>query len=404
MLGKNTYKKFIIPLALCLAFSWGINSYADTTQDKLNNTADRIDALQQQKEDKENELAGLNDYKTKLTGDLGELDTQLYNISVELDHYAEQIADADNKIAEKETDIAAMEEKSDRQYEDMKKRIKYSYENGQDSVFTILLSSDSIADFLNRSEYATAITNYDRKMLDSYVATLHEIETQKAELEASREELTALQQQEEDKKEQVGTLIAEKQNMIQSANEQISEASDALADYENELEQQRAYEAQLEEQKAKEDAARLEEIRRQEAQENLNNVTIVPAEAAAANSGTASAPVSVAAGDQALLAALIYCEAGGESYEGQLAVGSVVMNRVRSQAYPNSVSGVIYQGGQFSPVASGRYATVLARGAESSCVQAARDVLAGNRTIGALYFRRNTGTIEGTVIGNHVFY
>ena len=387
MLGKNTYKKFIIPLALCLAFSWGINSYADTTQDKLNNTADRIDALQQQKEDKENELAGLNDYKTKLTGDLGELDTQLYNISVELDHYAEQITDADNKIAEKETDIAAMEEKSDRQYEDMKKRIKYSYENGQDSVFTILLSSDSIADFLNRSEYATAITNYDRKMLDSYVATLHEIETQKAELEASREELTALQQQEEDKKEQVGTLIAEKQNMIQSANEQINEASDALADYENELEQQRAYEAQLEEQKAKEDAARLEEIRRQEAQENLNNVTIVPAE-----------------GDEALLAAIIECEAGGESYEGKLAVGSVVMNRVASSYFPNTVVGVIYQGGQFSPVASGRYATVLARGAESSCVQAARDVLAGNRTIGALYFRRNTGTIEGTVIGNHVFY
>lgn len=387
MLGKNTYKKFIIPLTLCLAFSWGINSYADTTQDKLNNTADRIDALQQQKEDKENELAGLNDYKTKLTGDLGELDTQLYNISVELDHYAEQIADADNKIAEKETDIAAMEEKSDRQYEDMKKRIKYSYENGQDSVFTILLSSDSIADFLNRSEYATAITNYDRKMLDSYVATLHEIETQKAELEASREELTALQQQEEDKKEQVGTLIAEKQSMIQSANEQISEANDAIADYENELEQQRAYEAQLEEQKAKEDAARLEEIRRQEAQENLNKVTIVPAE-----------------GDEALLAAIIECEAGGESYEGKLAVGSVVMNRVASSYFPNTVVGVIYQGGQFSPVASGRYATVLARGAESSCVQAARDVLAGNRTIGALYFRRNTGTIEGTVIGNHVFY
>lgn len=387
MFGENTYKKFIIPLALCLAFSWGINSYADTTQDKLNNTADRIDALQQQKEDKENELAGLNDYKTKLTGDLGELDTQLYNISVELDNYSEQIADADNKIAEKETDIAEMEEKSDRQYENMKKRIKYSYENGQNSVFTILLSSDSIADFLNRSEYATAITNYDRKMLDSYVATLHEIETQKAELEASREELAALQQQEEDKKEQVGTLIAEKQSMIQSANEQISEANDAIADYENELEQQRAYEAQLEEQKAKEDAARLEEIRRQEAQENLNDVTIVPAE-----------------GDEALLAAIIECEAGGESYEGKLAVGSVVMNRVASSYFPNTVVGVIYQGGQFSPVASGRYATVLARGAESSCVQAARDVLAGNRTIGALYFRRNTGTIEGTVIGNHVFY
>lgn len=387
MLRKKYDKKFILPLALSLALSWGITSYADTTQDKLNNTADKIDALQQQKEDKENELAGLNDYKSKLTGDLGELDTQLYNISVELDKYAEQITEADNQIAQKETDITVMEEQSRRQYDNMKKRIKYSYENGQDSVFTILFSSTSIADFLNRSEYATEITNYDRKMLDSYVATLHEIEAQKTELEASREKLTELQQQEENKKEQVGTLIAEKQRLIQSADEQISDANNAIAGYEDELEQQQAYEAQLEEQKAKEDAARLEEIRRKEAQENLNNVTITPAE-----------------GDEALLAAIIECEAGSESYEGKLAVGSVVMNRVASSYFPNTVVGVIYQSGQFSPVASGRYATVLARGAESSCVQAAREVLAGTRTIGALYFRRNTGTIQGTVIGNHVFY
>ena len=115
--------------------------------------------------------------------------------------------------------------------------------------------------------------------------------------------------------------------------------------------------------------------------------------------------MSVAAGDQALLAALIYCEAGGESYEGQLAVGSVVMNRVRSQAYPNSVSGVIYQGGQFSPVASGRLATVLGSGLTSaSCSQAAQEVLNGNITNGYLHFRQNNGVIEGSVIGNHVFY
>ena len=93
-----------------------------------------------------------------------------------------------------------------------------------------------------------------------------------------------------------------------------------------------------------------------------------------------------------------------ELEEGKLAVGSVVMNRVASSYFPNTVVGVIYQSGQFSPVASGRYATVLARGAESSCVQAAREVLAGNRTVSALYFRRNTGAIPGTVIGNHVFY
>lgn len=387
MQKMNFRKKFLIPFALCLAFSGVFISHAETTQDKLNNTADKIDALEQQKQEKEEELEGLNDYKSSLTGELGELDSQLYTISVELENYAEKIAATDDEIAQKEADITAMEQKSACQYENMKKRIKYSYENGQTDLLEILLISDSIADFLNRSEYATAITNYDRKMLDLYVETLHEIETEKAELEKSRETLASLQAQQEEKKQQVGMLIAEKKSKINAANEQIDATNSAIQGYEDELERQRAYEEELEEQKAREDAARLEEIRRQEESENLNNITITPAE-----------------GDEALLAAIIECEAGSESYEGKLAVGSVVMNRVASSYFPNTVVGVIYQSGQFSPVASGRYATVLARGAESSCVQAAREVLAGNRTVSALYFRRNTGAIPGTVIGNHVFY
>ena len=110
------------------------------------------------------------------------------------------------------------------------------------------------------------------------------------------------------------------------------------------------------------------------------------------------------ASDVSLLAALIQCEAGGESYEGKLAVGSVVINRVNSSHFPNTVAGVIYQGGQFSPVASGRFASVLAQGANSSCTSAAQEVLGGNITTSCLYFRRNDGSIPGIVIGNHVFY
>ena len=77
--------------------------------------------------------------------------------------------------------------------------------------------------------------------------------------------------------------------------------------------------------------------------------------------------------DRELLARLIQCEAGGESYDGKLAVGSVVINRVKSSYFPNSVSGVIYQSGQFSPVASGRLAYRLEAGVDGSCLQAAQD-------------------------------
>lgn len=106
-----------------------------------------------------------------------------------------------------------------------------------------------------------------------------------------------------------------------------------------------------------------------------------------------------------LLAALIQCEAGGEPYEGQVAVGAVVMNRVRSPAYPNSIHGVIYASGQFTPAMSGKVNRVYESGRiYESCIRAAEEALSGVSNVGDLtHFRRVNGR-EGLVIGHHVFY
>lgn len=106
-----------------------------------------------------------------------------------------------------------------------------------------------------------------------------------------------------------------------------------------------------------------------------------------------------------LLAALIHCEACGESYEGQVAVGAVVMNRVRSKAYPNTIRGVIYASGQFTPAMTGKLERVLESGKiYESCIKAAKEALSGVSNVGdRLYFRRINGR-EGLIIGNHVFY
>lgn len=106
-----------------------------------------------------------------------------------------------------------------------------------------------------------------------------------------------------------------------------------------------------------------------------------------------------------LLAALIQCEAGSECYEGKLAVGSVVMNRVRSGAYPNSIHGVIYASGQFTPAMNGKLNSVYESGRiNSGCIQAAQEALSGVSNVGDMtHFRRANGR-EGLVIGNHVFY
>ncbi len=105
-----------------------------------------------------------------------------------------------------------------------------------------------------------------------------------------------------------------------------------------------------------------------------------------------------------LLASLIYCEARGESYEGMQAVGAVVMNRVRSQAYPNTVYDVIFASGQFSPAMSGSLQKIYAQGPSSICYQAAQEALDGYSNVGEMTHFRRKGSKEGFVIGNHVFY
>ena len=105
------------------------------------------------------------------------------------------------------------------------------------------------------------------------------------------------------------------------------------------------------------------------------------------------------------LAALIQCEAGSECYEGKVAVGAVVMNRVRSSRYPNSITGVITSPGQFTPYGSGKVDSVMANGPKDSCIQAAQEAINGlDNTGGAVSFRTKRTGHAGLVIGNHVFF
>ena len=109
--------------------------------------------------------------------------------------------------------------------------------------------------------------------------------------------------------------------------------------------------------------------------------------------------------DVTLLAALIQCEAGNESYEGQLAVGAVVVNRVKSPSYPNTVKDVIFASGQFTPAGNGKVARLIESGNLSAgCIQAANEALSGVTNVGSATHFRRAGGRDGIVIGNHVFW
>ena len=125
----------------------------------------------------------------------------------------------------------------------------------------------------------------------------------------------------------------------------------------------------------------------------------------AALAAQAAQTAAISAEELKLLANIIYCEAGSESYVGKVAVGNVIMNRVKSASQPNTITEVIYAKGQFSPVRNGSLQRALSSDkADAACYQAAIEALSGAQPVGdKLFFRRNNGR-SGQVIGHHVFY
>jgi len=114
--------------------------------------------------------------------------------------------------------------------------------------------------------------------------------------------------------------------------------------------------------------------------------------------------VAVGTTDDVLLGALVQCEAGNQCYEGKLAVAAVVMNRVRSAAYPNTIGGVIYASGQFTPAGNGKVQKRLELGVDPSCLQAAQEAIAGATNVGTATHFRRAGNHDGFVIQDHVFW
>lgn len=415
---KKNSKRRMFSALLILFLMIQMTVQADTgTKERVDlaskDTGSSVEELERQREEQQSQLDSLKEYQINLSDELTELNNGLQEISNELADTQDEIAAKNVEIEAAESRIAELTTRSESQYEAMKKRVQYMYENGNQSYLELLLGASSFSDFLNRMEYAKSIYDYDRQELSDYQDTLAELKQQKEDLETAKEELLAAEQTKQEQKSKADSLVAAQQEKISAAKSDVADAETEIADTDAEIARQKAYEEELETQKAKEDAARQEEIRRQE-EELINSQQPDASDNNANPDGTstgdnttgsdASGGGIVNASDVAMLAALIQCEAGGESYEGKLAVGSVVMNRVDSSYFPDTVVGVIYQSGQFSPVASGRFAVVLSSGADASCVQAATEVLAGTRTLNCLYFRRNNGLINGTVIGNHVFY
>ncbi len=369
-------------------------------------TKEKMEAAERKKQEKEEELASAQQDLERTEENLAALERvrvgyqgELNLLNEEMQLVADNLAVLETKIELKQMEIdetrAALEEAVDlrqRQYESMKARIRFLYEGGSNGYMDILLSAEDFGEFLNFADYVEQLSAYDRAMLEEYVRTEGEIGDESRRLQEEMSELVSLQEGVEAQQARVSELIGKTSNRIAATAESIEDVEAQADEYEREVQekQQEADDAEQEYLKIKakyEEELRLSRLAAQSAWRDISQVTFED-------------------GDRYLLANLIYCEAGGEPYEGQVAVGAVVINRVLSSVYPDTVTGVIYQRFQFSPVNSGMLANALAVDkATPSCYRAADEAMSGVTNVGnCVYFRTPIPGLEGIRIGGHIFY
>lgn len=248
-MNKRTKRILSGGLIFVMSFGMVINVNATT----IDEAQQKADALEQQKSTAEAEKNSLN---TQLNTILGEME------------------DAQTKLADKQTEIEEAEEalvqakvEENTQYQSMKKRIKYMYENGNSQVIELLMESENIGEFLNKAEYISQISEYDRDMLDEFQAVVKEVEAEEAALQTEYEELEVLRDDLLVKQSNLESLLSEKNLQISDLEKQIGDNAALLQDLIAQAEAERL----KQEQAAAAAAAAAQQAAQQQAAQNSDN-------------------------------------------------------------------------------------------------------------------------------------
>ncbi len=385
----------------------GITSFATEHIDN------QIDQQREEIEKTERELTEMEQKQQKLEQAKKDMENYLADLNKQYSSISAQIEDLENQIQEKEAEIEKTQEElkeaqavADKQYEDMKARIQYMYENPQAGFWEMLLTEGSFAEALTRANNVASLAEYDKKKMEEYIATKDEIADKELKLQGEKEALDELHAQVTDKQKEVQALANSTKGKISNQVNAIASAQAEIDGKENTLANQKAVLDELIKEKrrieAEIEAAKLREIN--------NSLGDVLGEQITEQEYVQYGAYSATEEEVTALAVLIYCEAGNQGMVGQLAVGAVVMNRIRDPRFSQGdIMSVIRAGGQFSPVTSGRFDLMLTSGLDQvtdSCYEAARRAIAGESNVGNRVFFRthnNNPALSGLIIGAHIF-
>lgn len=252
----------MISLLLTLTLMSGM--FVQTYATEIDDTKKKAEELENKKKAAENEKTSLTD--------------QLKKLAEEMENTKKKISTKENEISDKEDELILAKADENDQYENMKKRIRFMYENGNTGFIDILCSSKSIGEFLNNAEYISTISGYDRNMLVEFQKVVTNVENQEAALKKEYAELQTMQDDLITKQDDVNELLTSKQSEIQSLDSE-------LGDTKNKLAQLEAAAAEAE-RKQKEAAAAAEAAKKAQAAAAQKNTT-----SSSGTSGSAGASV-----------------------------------------------------------------------------------------------------------------
>lgn len=267
-------KKKITVLAAAAALTLGtvFSSYA--TSKAIEDAKKKVSSMEEEKKKVESALKELEGKKSDTAAYVKELDRNLSALAGELTKLEGDISRKEEQIEEAKAELETAKVTENRQYEDMKLRIQYMYENGQTGLLESMMQSESIAELLNRAEYASQITSYDRKMLEEYRKTRQEVALKEEALKTEHQELLTLQDSTKAKQSSVKTLMASKEAELASYETKIASAQGEIDQYNADIKAQEEHMARVEAEirRKEEEARKAEEARRaEEAKKNQSS-------------------------------------------------------------------------------------------------------------------------------------
>ncbi len=336
--------------------------------------------------------ASLESKTSDLENQLANINQELLDISNQISMTEMQVEITNGEIQRTQDSLIVAQDKEAQQYDNMKSRIKYMYENGSASLLEMLFEAENMSDFLNKADFIQNISDYDRDMLTELQNTKDQITQQQQILQAQQESLQTLQ------------VSLDKQQ--QDLNDKAAATSTDLSTVQAQLAQLKAEEAarlaaEAAARKAAEEKAAAEAAGLANGSGSSGNV-IINTDNTIVNVGS----IDTSASELDVFAAILDCEAVHD-YTSMLAVATVIMNRVDSSLFPNTIKEVIYAPGQFEPVFSGKIDTVLKAGASKLAYEVAQDAVNGARlaAVNDCYYFLYAGTgHSGINVGGNVFF